>query len=120
MSSRLDPLIRQKLRSFARRRRRLIVVRGVLAALAMLFFAMILVAAVDFASTAYFNVFLPKWSRYALSGVAYLAVIVVAWRQCLTQLLHAPDSKQIARLIEHAEPRLREDLISAVELGSTK
>ena len=120
MSHRLDPLIQEKLRSFARRRRRLIVLRGVFAALAMLFFAMILVAVVDFASTYYFDIFLPKWTRYALSGVAYLAVIVVAWRQCLTQLLHAPDARGLARLIEHAEPRLREDLISAVELGSSK
>jgi len=118
--SQLDPLIRHKLRSFSRRRRRLIVLRGILAAFAMLFFAMILVAAIDYASTAYFNVFLPKWSRYALSSVAYLAVLIVAWRQCLTQLLHAPDERGVARLIEHAEPRLREDLISAVELGSTK
>lgn len=120
MSHRLDPLIQEKLRSFARRRRRLIILRGVFAALAMLFFAMILVAVVDFASTYYFDIFLPKWTRYALSGVAYLAVIAVAWRQCLTQLLHAPDARGLARLIEHAEPRLREDLISAVELGSSK
>lgn len=111
MSTRLDPLIQEKLRAFARRRRRLIVTRGIFAALAMLLLTMLLVAAVD-----YFFV-LPDWGRWTLSGTAYAAVLIIAWRQCLTWLLHAPDERQLARLIEHAEPRLREDLLSAVELG---
>ena len=88
--------------------------RGALAAIAMLLLTMLVIAAIDFQWV------LPDWARWTLSGAAYLTVIVVMWRQCLGQLLHAPDSRQLARLIEHAEPGLREDLISAVELGEMR
>ena len=113
MSANLDPLISQKLNAFARRRRRLITIKGVLAAIAALVLTMLVVARVDLSWR------LPEWARWTLSGTAYLAVLVVLWRQCLRQLLHAPDERQLARLIEHAEPGLREDLLSAVELGRT-
>ncbi len=114
MSTHLDPVIQEKLTAFARRRRSLIVTRGIFAAVAMLLLTMLVIAAIDL------TVRMPDWLRWTLSGSAYLAVVVIAWRQCLTWLLHAPDSRQLARLIEHAEPRLREDLLSAVELGQTK
>ena len=114
MSTHLDPVIQEKLTAFARRRRSLIVTRGIFAAVTMLLLTMLVIAAIDL------SVRMPDWLRWTLSGSAYLAVLVIAWRQCLTWLLHAPDSRQLARLIEHAEPRLREDLLSAVELGQTK
>ncbi|MEO6738840.1 MAG: hypothetical protein ABIP20_01215, partial [Chthoniobacteraceae bacterium] len=113
MSPTLDPLIQEKLRAFARRRRRLIIIKGLLAAVAMLLLTMLVVAAIDM------KWMLPEWLRWSLSGAAYLAVLVVAWRHCLRQLLHAPDERQLARLVEYAEPGLREDLLSAVELGRT-
>ncbi len=113
MNASLDPLIQDKLRAFAQRRRRLIIIKGVLAALAILLLTMLLVAAIDM------QWMLPDWLRWSLSGAAYLAVMVVVWRHCLRQLLHAPDERQLARLVEHAEPGLREDLLSAVELGRT-
>ena len=113
MSATLDPLISQKLNAFARRRRRLIIIKGVLAALAALVLLLLVVAAVDF------RWMLPEWLRWTLSCTAYAAVLVVLWRECLRELLHAPDERQLARLIEHAEPGLREDLLSAVELGRT-
>jgi hypothetical protein len=112
MSSQLDPVILQKLRAFARRRRRLILLRGVLATLTTFSAAMLLVAAVD-----YWIPLLSDAVRWALSGTAYAAVIAVGWWQCLRPLWHAPDERQIARIVEHAEPELREDLLSAVELG---
>ena len=77
----------------------------------MLLATMMVVALVDWLFV------LPDWLRWTLSGVAYAAVIVVEWRSCLRMLVHAPGPKRIARLIEHAEPKLREDLLSAVELG---
>ncbi len=113
MSATLDPLIQEKLSAFAGRRRKLIIIKGVLAAVAMLLLTMLVVAAVDM------QWMLPDWLRWSLSGAAYLAVVIVAWRACLGQLLHAPDERQLARLVEHAEPGLREDLLSAVELGRT-
>ena len=112
MSKHLDPIILKQLRAFARRRRSLILVRGVLATLAMLVGAMVAVAAVDF-----WVPLMADWVRWVLSAGAYLSVVVIAWRYCLDQLLHAPDERQVARLVEFAEPKLREDLLSAVELG---
>src|SRR5947209_4688951 len=111
MSTTLDPRIAAKLDAFAHRRRRLIIFRGVCAAIAMLLGAMMTVALID-----WFFV-LPDWLRWTLSATAYLAVIVVAWRACGRLLLQVPDSRRLARLIESAEPSLREELLSAVELG---
>ena len=113
MSSHIDPLIFQKLTAFAKRRRGLIILRGVLAAVAVLIAAMVAVAAAD-----YYIPFLSDKSRWVLSLLAYAASFAVAWWYCLRPLRHAPNERQIARLLEHAAPKLREDLLSAVELGS--
>ena len=112
MSYKLDPRIISKLRAFAQRRRKLLIIRGVCSALAMLLATMMFVALIDRL------IVLPDEARWALSAVAYLAVLVVEWRTCLRQLTHAPGPRRLARLIEHAEPKLREDLLSAVELGT--
>ncbi|HEX8309734.1 MAG TPA: hypothetical protein VF614_00355, partial [Chthoniobacteraceae bacterium] len=114
MSSQLDPKILAKLRAFAARRRKLIIIRGICAAVAMLLATMMLVALIDWIFI------LPDEVRWGLSAAAYLAVIVVEWRTCLRVLAHAPGPRRLARLLEHAEPRLREDLLSAVELGTSK
>jgi len=108
----LDPRILSKLQAFAQRRRKLILIRGAATALAMLLATMLVVAAAD-----YFFV-LPDGLRYGLSAAAYLAVLIAEWRTCLRLLAHAPSPKRLARLVEHAEPKLREDLLSAVELGT--
>jgi len=115
MNSTLDPVILEKLRAFAHRRRRLIILRGVLVTLATLMVAMIGVAAFD-----YWIPLLADGMRWALSGTAYTAVLIIVWRHCVNPLLHAPDERRIARIVEHAEPMLREDLLSAVELGNTQ
>lgn len=114
MSTHIDPLILQKLAAFSERRRKLIILRGICAAAATLLLAMMVVALID----AIFV--LPDWARWSLSGVAYLAVIIVEWRASLRLLMHAPGSRRLARLVESAEPKLREDLLSAVELGETQ
>ena len=113
MKNHLDPVILQKLRAFAARRRSLIMLRGVFSAVAMLIATMVVVAAIDF------HFFLSDRMRWVLSSVAYGSVLVIAWRQCIYQLVHAPNERQIARLVEHAEPKLREDLLSAVELNES-
>jgi hypothetical protein len=107
----VDPLILAKLQSFAERRRRLIILRGVCAALAMLLGTMMAVALLD----RFF--ILPDWFRWSLSGAAYAAVIVAEWRACLRLLIAEPGARRLARLIEQTAPELREDLLSAVELG---
>ncbi len=112
MNSHPDPVIVQMLAAFARRRRRLILLRGGLATLAMLIAAMLVVAALD-----YWLPLLREWLRWSLSMTAYAAVLGVAWRLWLRPLLDVPDARQLARLVEYAAPALREDLLSAVELG---
>ena len=114
MSYKLDPRIISKLRAFAERRRKLILIRGAATAAAMLLATMLLVAAIDFTFV------LPDVVRWSLSGVAYLAVLIAEWRTCLRLLAHAPNPRRLARLVEHAEPKLREDLLSAVELGTPR
>lgn len=110
-TTKTDPLILQKLEAFAQRRRKLIIRRGIYAAVATLLVTMMVVAFFDLAFV------LPDAVRWTLSGAAYLAIIVVEWRSCWRLLFNAPGPRELARLIEHAEPGLREDLLSAVELG---
>ena len=110
----IDPLILQKLQAFSQRRRQLILRRGIYAAGTTLLATMMLVAFIDWLFV------LPDAVRWALSGAAYLAIIVVEWRSCLRLLISAPGPRRLARLVEHAEPKLREDLLSAVELGEAQ
>ena len=111
MSNITDPVILQKLEAFSRRRRKLIVWRGICAGLATLLLAMMIIAIIDW------QFLLPDGVRIGLSIAAYAAIIVVTWRACVQLLVRSPDARTLARLIEHAEPTLREDLLSAVELG---
>ena len=111
MSNRLDPVILAKLQAFSQRRRRLIIYRGVLTAVATLLATMMLIAFIDWLLV------LPDGVRWGMSVAAYLAILVVEWRSCLRLLVFAPDPRRLARLVEHASPNLREDLLSAVELG---
>ena len=114
MNPQIDPLILQKLQAFSQRRRQLIIRRGLYAAIATLVAAMMIVAFLDWLFV------LPDAARWALSGAAYLAIVVVEWRSCLRLLVSAPTPEKLARLVEHAEPKLREDLLSAVELGQAQ
>ncbi len=111
MTPHIDPVILQKLDAFSQRRRKLIILRGICAAAATLLLAMMVVALID----ALFV--LPDWARWSLSGAAYLAVIVVEWRASLRLLMHAPGRRDLARMVELADPRLRESLLSSVELS---
>lgn len=102
----------ETLRAFRRRRTRLIVLRGVCATLVTLVVAMAVVALLDYLFV------LPDKLRWALSGTGYALVLVVAWMSCLKWLLRMPSDRQLARLVEATRPELREDLLSAIELGT--
>jgi hypothetical protein len=111
MTVHLDPLIAQKLESFASRRRSLIVRRGAYAAVLSLIVSMCVVTLIDWLFI------LSETARWVLSSSAYLTVLGVVWVTCLRLILRVPSPARMARLIESAQPELREDLISAVELG---
>jgi hypothetical protein len=109
----LNPTIRQKLRDLAKRRRILLVMRGLFAGVMTLLVAMAAVALIDR------FVILGQGVRVAFSLAAYLAVALVVYFVSLRYLLRFPNAARLALLIETAEPQLREDLISAVELAES-
>jgi hypothetical protein len=111
MRGTLDPLTQGKIDAFARRRRRLILIRGVCAVLTILLATMSLLAIVDYLFL------LPDEARYALSALGYGVAILGAWWTCARLVWRSLDPRELARLIEGVRPELREDLISAVELG---
>jgi hypothetical protein len=114
MRGTLDPVTQAKIETFARRRRRLILVRGLCAVLTILLAAMTVVALVDW------QILLPDEVRWALSGTAYGLALLAAWFTCMRLVLRSPDPRTLARFIEQVRPELREDLISAVELGDPR
>lgn len=111
MRGTLDPLTQAKIDAFARRRRRLILIRGICSVLTILLATMSLLAMADYLFL------LPDELRYLLSALGYGAAIVGAWWTCARLVWRSLDPRELARLIEQVRPDLREDLISAVELG---
>ncbi len=107
----LNPVTAARIEEFGRRRRRLIVERGIFAAVAAWFGALVIVAAAD-------GLFLLEDGiRYLLSALAYGLAGFVLWRVCLRHLSRRADHRVLARWLEATRPDLREDLLSAVELG---
>jgi hypothetical protein len=74
MEAKVRPIIVEKLEAFARRRRRLVMIRGGMASVTTLFVGMVLIAGLDW------GIFLPDGVRYLLSVVVYGAALVVGWR----------------------------------------
>ncbi|MEO0475834.1 MAG: hypothetical protein AAF085_07675, partial [Planctomycetota bacterium] len=107
----LDPTTRQKLRELGRRRRALLLMRAGFAGVLTLLGTMALVAVADRL------IVLSQAVRIALSLTAYGSVVAVVYLVSLRFLLKFPSPAQLAKLIETAEPALREDLVSAVELA---
>src|SRR6516225_618890 len=105
MRGTLDPTILAKIDAFARRRRRLILIRGICAVFSILLAAMSALALVD-----YF-VLLPDEARWTLSVVAYLGALAAAWFTSVRLIWNAPDARGLARFIEDLRPELREDLL---------
>lgn len=109
--SELNPATASVLRRFATRRRRLVWVRAI--AMGLLTLAISLVGLM-IADTVWL---LPTSVRILLSCVAYLlTAATVVWMT--VRFLRLDDVRDIARQLESVEPRLRENLLSAVELAS--
>ena len=109
---RLDPQTRMRLRQFARRRRRLILLRGACAVAISLLGAMLILVVVDWLFL------LPDWQRWTLSFGGYALALGAVWLSCGRWMVRVPSELQLARLMEAEAPALREDLTSAVELGA--
>jgi hypothetical protein len=111
MSPALLPATVTALERFRVRRTRLLRLRALLTAGAVLLGLLLLVALVDRAT------FMPDGLRLGLSIVAYVAAIIAAWRLGLRYISEARGERGAARLLEKADPSLRERLLSAVELA---
>ncbi len=110
---RLDPQTRTRLRQFGRRRRRLILLRGLCAVIVSLTLAMLAVVGLDWWTS------MSDALRLWLSIGAYAIAAAVGWGTCGRMMLHIPSERQLASLMESGEPSLREELLAAVELGDS-
>ncbi|MDB4644708.1 hypothetical protein OAF37_01490 [Rubripirellula sp.] len=106
----LDPQTTTALSQFARRRRKLLLLRSVAGGLAFLILAMAFVATCDYLFL------LTDGFRWTLSLVSYAIAFFAIWFLGL-RLMGKHDPRAIARKLETADPQLREDLLSAVELA---
>ncbi|NUQ64883.1 MAG: hypothetical protein HUU20_20660, partial [Pirellulales bacterium] len=108
----LNPVIVQRLEQFRRRRRRLILLRGICSAIASFLVLMSLVAAADWLWI------LPDHVRWSLSAAGYVGVALAVWLSSARLMVRIPNHRELARRMEAAEPGLRENLLSAVELSA--
>ena len=113
MSVEIDPIIVKKLDDFGRRRRNLIILRGLCSLIVSLLGVFTIIAVIDYVSQGH----LPDQVRTGASILGYVIVVYSVWKTCIRLLGHLPNKRQMARLVEQTTPELREDLLSAVELG---
>jgi hypothetical protein len=111
MDTRLDPTTLGVLQSFGRRRRRLLLLRGIFAIFATLLAAMTLVAMLDYLLV------LPDRIRLAFSILAYGVTLIVFISVCLRRILHRTNLRELALMLEQRREDFREQVLSAVELG---
>lgn len=111
-SAGLDDLTRRRLLEFGRRRERLLWQRGLLGALAATLGGLLIVAAADAAWV------IEDPMRITLSLGAWALGALELWRLTLRHLRGRHDLGRLARWFEAARPELREEVLSAVELGT--
>ena len=113
MNPELDPIIKSKLEDFRARRKNLIILRGLCSGILSFLGTFVLIALLDYLTQGRMSADL----RSGLSLFGYLIVLGMVWRTCIGPLLQLPSAKKLARLLEQSSPDLKEDLLSAVELG---
>ncbi|MCH1439298.1 MAG: hypothetical protein L7W43_06565, partial [Rubripirellula sp.] len=106
----LDPQTTNALGHFAQRRRMLLVLRSVAGGLAFLLLAMAFVTVCDYLFL------LSDGVRWTLSLTSYATALFAFWFLGMRHI-GKHDPRIIARKLESADPLLREDLLSAVELA---
>ncbi|MHB8897823.1 MAG: hypothetical protein ACYC6Y_03650, partial [Thermoguttaceae bacterium] len=110
MSVNLNPVTQRKLDQFDRRRRRLVLARGICSGLATFLLLMTMVAAADWLWV------LPESARWAMSLAGYLGTGLVVWITSVRLLVRIPSRQELAQFVETTRPELREQLLSAIEL----
>ena len=108
----LDPTVADKLQSFGRRRFRMLVLRGICAAVVTFLLCIAVVSLIDWYWV------LSDRARWLLSSAAYVITAGVVWTTAVRKLLQPPGREELAVFVEDAEPELRENLLSAVELAT--
>ncbi|MFT5471073.1 MAG: hypothetical protein ACI8UO_006206, partial [Verrucomicrobiales bacterium] len=109
--STIDPITKRRIAAFGQRRRIHALARAILVVFAVLLAAFALIAAFDWMFV------VPDWLRWTFSALGYVGAGAAAWFLGVREWLGKSSEKQLARSIEDAAPDLREDLLSAVELG---
>ena len=107
----LNPATASVLRRFAARRTRLIWIRALAVGLLTLAATMSIVMLVDY------RWLLPTSQRLVLTLTGYGLTVAAMWWVSL-RFLKRNNQQEIAKQLESVDPRLREDLLSAVELSS--
>jgi hypothetical protein len=111
MNVRIDPVTLEKIDAFRRRHRRLVAVRGFCALVSLWLGMVYVLALLD-------GLFvLPGVVRFFLIAAGHVAVGLGIWHVGVRQILRPPSRRRLARFIERSRPELRENLLSAVELG---
>lgn len=113
MNLALRPATLDALRRFRSRRSNLLWLRAALCVLGLAVGLLLLLALLDRAW------FLPDVVRPWASVAAYVGCAIAAWRVGVRHIAEARGEDGAARLIEAAEPSLRERLLAAVELSQT-
>ncbi|MEM9588678.1 MAG: hypothetical protein AAGA03_15460, partial [Planctomycetota bacterium] len=108
--SNLDPSTDQVLTAFERRQRLLRCVKGMSLTLIVFAIGVLAVVVADFA------VILSLPMRWLLTVTVYATTAITFWLSVASRLMPVPPAL-LARQIESTEPRLREHLVSAVELA---
>jgi len=108
----LRPATLQAMAAFQKRRTRLLLMRGGLFAAAVLLALFLVIALLDRVT------FMPDALRKTLSYGAWLAAIIATLVQTGRLLLQHRDTAATARLMEKADPALRERLLAAIELSN--
>jgi len=99
--------------AFQSRRRSLLIWRGILVGLVIAAGLILTLALLDRAW------FIPESALPWLSMTAYAAALFLAWKKALSFIQEAQQTRDAARLLEAAEPALRQRLLAAVELATT-
>lgn len=111
MDIRLNATTIASLYRFGRRRRMLVAAKGLSATFLAAVFSLSVVIFADYA------MILGDWLRFVLSFAAYAVTGYIFYEHFVKPTFHPTDLRELARMFEQRFPELREEVLSAVELG---